>query len=102
MRAAPLIRCDAQVDTMVSYGISYTARAGSDERGGFTSELGLDPALDEACHLEGLEERPTRRVVVTAMRQARGTVGARGGALLRGQSPEGRGSLGSAGADARG
>ena len=52
MSAAEKETVASVVDTMVSYGLSYTARAGADERGGFSSELALDPPLDLACALK--------------------------------------------------
>ena len=58
------------VDTMVSYGLSYTARSGTDARtGAFTSELALDPALDTLSRFEGLAEPPARRSLAPALRQ---------------------------------
>jgi hypothetical protein len=58
------------VDTMVSYGLSYTARSGTDARTGvFTTELVLDPGLDALARYEGLAAPPARRTLVPAMRQ---------------------------------
>jgi hypothetical protein len=60
----------ALVDAMVSYGLSYTARSGTDARTGvFTTELVLDPALDALARFEGLASPPARRTLVPAMRQ---------------------------------
>lgn len=59
------------VDVMVSYGFSYTMHSGTDERGVFVSDLALDPPLGKLTALEGAEEQVARRVVVSAMRQAR-------------------------------